>query len=182
MINEYALCAGGVEGKTTQVGDSGAPYVVPLPDGGWGQVGIHNLSGGALDRVLDYPLVLTRTSAIYDWIHQHIAGGLQFSRLDAGQVLTSERGRLNFLAGNRFQETDPEGAVRTGSYAFQSHGSRTGTLTLTYDDDTGRPVRFNSPLLPRLPVRPVIAAVMGVPATRASKSPQGTQAFSSPSC
>ena len=86
--------------------------------------------------LLDYPTVLTRTSALYDWIHQHIDGGVQFSRLDAGQMLTSERGQTVFLAGNRFEETDPEGAVSTGSYAFQGHGPRTGTLTLTYDDDT----------------------------------------------
>ena len=142
IINENALCAGGIEGKITGRGDSGGPFVVPLPDGGWGQVGIATLGPGGLRDALDYPPVLTRTSALYDWIHQHIGDGLQFSRLDAGQVLTSERGRLVLLAGNRFEETDSAGAASTGSYAFQSHGSRTGTLTLTYDDDTSCTVQL----------------------------------------
>ncbi len=166
VINEYALCAGGVDGKITQPGDGGSPYVVPLPDGGWGQVGIHNLGSGALEFALDYPLVLTRTSAIYDWIHQHIGGGLRFSRLDAGQVLTSERGRLIFLAGSRFEETDPEGVVSTGSYAFQSHGPRTGTLTLTYDDDTSCTVQLS-----------FTSATAGTSSYRCSDGSSGSESF-----
>ena len=72
VINESALCAGRVEGKITDVGDSGSPFVVPLPAGGWGQVGIHNLGAAISYSVLDYPMVSTRTSSIYDWIHEHI--------------------------------------------------------------------------------------------------------------
>ncbi|MYC80972.1 MAG: trypsin-like serine protease [Acidobacteria bacterium] len=132
IVHDRTLCAGS-EGMGIDSGDSGGPLLVGLPDGDWVQVGI--LSQGRRVR-RGYPAVYTRTSAIYDWIHQHIAGGVQFSRLDAGQVLTTERSRTVFLAGDRFEETDPAGSVRTGSYAFQSHGPRTGTLTLTYDDDT----------------------------------------------
>ena len=132
VVHERTLCAG-TEGMGIDSGDSGGPLLVALPDGDWGQVGISS-QGRRANR--GYPAVYTRTSAIYDWIHEHIDAGLQFSRLDAGQVLISERGRTIFLAGDRFEETDPVGAVSTGSYAFQSHGPRMGTLTLTYDDDT----------------------------------------------
>ena len=138
IVHERTLCAG-IEGRGIDAGDSGGPLLVALPDGNWGQVGISSQGGGARRG---YPAVYTRTSAIYDWIHQHIDGGLRFSRLDAGQVLTSERGRLIFLSGDRFEETDAEGVVSSGSYIFQSHGSRTGTLTLTYDDDTSCTVQL----------------------------------------
>ncbi len=142
VINDYALCAGGIEGTITRFGDSGGPFVVPLPKGGWGQIGIAVLGPGGLRDAVDYPAVLTRTAAIYDWIHEHVDGGVHFTRLDAGQVLNSERGRTSFLAGNRFEETDAAGSVSAGSYAFQSHGPRTGTLTLTYDDDTSCTVQL----------------------------------------
>ena len=130
VVHERTLCAG-TEGMGIDSGDSGGPLLVALPDGDWGQVGISS-QGRRANR--GYPAVYTRTSAIYDWIHEHIDAGLQFSRLDAGQVLTSERGRVIFLAGNRFEEIDADGAVSTGGYTFQSQGPRTGTLTLTYDD------------------------------------------------
>ena len=52
IINERALCAGGVEGKMIWYGDSGGPFVVPLPMGGWGQVGIGNLGPGGLSEAL----------------------------------------------------------------------------------------------------------------------------------
>ena len=132
VVHERTLCAG-TEGMGIDSGDSGGPLLVALPDGDWGQVGV--LSQGRRAR-RGYPAIYTRTASIFGWIHENIDGGVQFSRLDAGQMLTSERGRMTFLAGNRFEEADPEGAVSTGSYAFQSHGPRTGTLTLTYDDDT----------------------------------------------
>ena len=74
MINESALCAGRAEGKKTAIGDSGSPYVVPLPGGVWGQVGIHNLGSDRSDSVLDYPSVLTRAAAIRDWIYEQIGG------------------------------------------------------------------------------------------------------------
>ena len=51
VINESALCAGRVESKKTAIGDSGGPLVVPLPAGGWGQVGVHNLGGARLGVV-----------------------------------------------------------------------------------------------------------------------------------
>ena len=166
LINEYAFCAGGIEGIVTMPGDSGSPYVVPLPEGGWGQVGIHNLGGGDLDLAQDYPSVLTRTASIYDWIHEHIDGSLRFSRLDAGQVLTSERGRLIFLPGDRFEETGPEGAVSTGGYVFQSHGPRTGTLTLTYDDDTSCTVQLT-----------FTSATTGTSSYRCSDGSSGSESF-----
>ena len=166
IINENALCAGGIEGKIIWYGDSGSPFVVPLPMGGWGQVGIGNLGPGGLSEAVDYPTVLTRTSAVYDWIHQHIGGGLQFSRLNAGQVLTTERGRTIFLAGNRFEETDAEGSVSTGSYVFQSHGLRTGTLTLTYDDDTSCTVQLT-----------FTSATAGTSSYRCSDGSPGSESF-----
>ena len=72
VINESALCAGRVEGEKTASGDSGSPYVVPLPGGVWGQVGIHNLGSARSDSVLDYPSVLTRAAAIRDWMNSQI--------------------------------------------------------------------------------------------------------------
>ena len=166
IINEHALCAGRIEGKITQTGDSGGPFVVPLPGGSWGQVGIHTLGGGDLDVTLDYPAVLTRTASIYDWIHEHIDGGLRFSRLNEGQVLTSERGRIVFLAGNHFEETDPEGAVSTGSYAFQSHGSRTGSLTLNYDGGKSCTVQLT-----------FTSATTGTSSYRCSDGSSGSESF-----
>ena len=166
IINEHALCAGRIEGKITQTGDSGGPFVVPLPDGSWGQVGIHTLGGGDLDVTLDYPAVLTRTASIYDWIHEHIDGGLRFSRLNEGQVLTSERGRIVFLAGDHFEETDPEGAVSTGSYAFQSHGSRTGSLTLNYDGGKSCTVQLT-----------FTSATTGTSSYRCSDGSSGSESF-----
>ena len=166
IINEHALCAGRIEGKITQTGDSGDPFVVPLPGGSWGQVGIHTLGGGDLDVTLDYPAVLTRTASIYDWIHEHIDGGLRFSRLNEGQVLTSERGRIVFLAGNHFEETDPEGAVSTGSYAFQSHGSRTGSLTLNYDGGKSCTVQLT-----------FTSATTGTSSYRCSDGSSGSESF-----
>ena len=72
VINESALCAGRVESKKTAIGDSGGPFVVPLPAGGWGLVGINNLGSERSDSVLDYPSVLTRAAAIRDWVYEHI--------------------------------------------------------------------------------------------------------------
>ena len=74
VINESALCAGRVESKKTAIGDSGGPFVVPLPAGGWVLVGIHNLGGARSDSVLDYPSVLTRAAAIRDWVYEQIGG------------------------------------------------------------------------------------------------------------
>ena len=79
-INEYALCAGFQD--VTNVGDSGGPYVVPLPDGSWGQVGIHNLSAKLPQSASDFPPVLTRTSAIYDWIRDQIGGFPDFPPIE----------------------------------------------------------------------------------------------------
>ena len=76
VINESALCAGRVESKETASGDSGGSFVVPLPAGGWGLVGIHNLGGARSDSVLDYPSVLTRAAAIRDWVYEQIGGDL----------------------------------------------------------------------------------------------------------
>ena len=73
VINESALCAGRAEEKKTAIGDSGDPYVVPLPGGIWGQVGLHNLGGGQTS-ILDYPSVLTRAAAIRDWVYEQIGG------------------------------------------------------------------------------------------------------------
>ena len=74
VINESALCAGRSEGEDPDIGDSGGPYVVPLPGGVWGQVGVHILSRARPDSVLDYPSVLTRASAIRDWVYEHTGG------------------------------------------------------------------------------------------------------------
>ncbi len=162
VVHDRTLCAG-KEGMGADLGDSGGPLLVALPDGDWGQVGIASQWGGARRG---YPTVYTRTSALYDWVHQHIDGGLRFSRLEAGQVLTSERGRTSFLAGNRFEETDAAGSVSAGSYAFQSHGPRTGTLTLTYDDDTSCTFQLT-----------FTSATAGTSSYRCSDGSSGSQSF-----
>ena len=162
VVHERTLCAG-KEGMGADLGDSGGPLLVALPDGDWGQVGISSQWGGARKG---YPTVYTRTSALYDWIHQHIDGGLQFSRIDAGQVLISERGRTIFLAGNQFEGTDGEGTVSTGSYAFQSHGPRTGTLTLTYDDGASCTVQLT-----------FTSATTGTSSYRCSDESSGSESF-----
>ncbi len=69
-INDYALCAGSRD--VAEQGDSGGPYVVNLPDGSYAQVGIHNLSAQGASSAANYPLVMTRTAAIYDWISQYV--------------------------------------------------------------------------------------------------------------
>ncbi len=74
VINESALCAGRVERKKTAGGDSGSPFVVPLPRHGWGLVGINNLGSARSDSVLDYPSVLTRAAAIRDWVYEQTGG------------------------------------------------------------------------------------------------------------
>ena len=68
VVHERTLCAG-VEGRGIWSGDSGGPLVVSLPDGSWGQVGVTSMGGRAR---AGYPGVFTRTSSIYDWIHEHI--------------------------------------------------------------------------------------------------------------
>ena len=68
VVHERTLCAG-VEGRGIWSGDSGGPLVVSLPDGDWGQVGVTSMGGRAR---AGYPGVFTRTSSIYDWIHEHI--------------------------------------------------------------------------------------------------------------
>ena len=162
VVHERTLCAG-EEGKGDDLGDSGAPLLVALPDGDWGQVGTNSQWGGGRRG---YPTVYTRTSALYDWIYGQIDSGVRFTRLDAGQVLTTERGRMVFLAGNDFKETDAEGAVKTGSYVFQSHGPRTGTLTLTYDDDTSCTVQLT-----------FTSATAGTSSYRCSDGRSGSESF-----
>ena len=44
-------------------GDSGGPFLVELPDGHYAQVGLH--SAGSI--------LMTRTSALYDWISRHVS-------------------------------------------------------------------------------------------------------------
>ena len=68
VVHERTLCAG-VEGRGIWSGDSGGPLVVSLPDGDWGQVGVTSMGGRAR---AGYPGVFTRTSSIYDWIHEQI--------------------------------------------------------------------------------------------------------------
>ena len=86
VINESALCAGRVESKKTAIGDSGGPLVVPLPAGGWGQVGVHNLGGGSGSSIFNHPSVSTRTSSIYDWIHEQIDERVQAKGPDEVQA------------------------------------------------------------------------------------------------
>ena len=86
VINESALCAGRVEGKKTAIGDSGGPLVVPLPAGGWGQVGVHTLGGGAGSSIFNHPPVATRTSSIYDWINEQIDERVQAKDPDEVQA------------------------------------------------------------------------------------------------
>ena len=70
IVHERTLCAG-VGGKGVWSGDSGGPLVVSLPDGGWGQVGVTSMGGGAR---AGYPAVFTRTSAIRDWVYEQTGG------------------------------------------------------------------------------------------------------------
>ena len=86
VINESALCAGRVESKKTAIGDSGGPFVVPLPAGGWGLVGINNLGSARSDSVLDYPSVLTRAAAIRDWVYEQIDERVQAKGPDEVQA------------------------------------------------------------------------------------------------
>ena len=81
VVHERTLCAG-TEGKGVWSGDSGGPLVVPLPGGGWGQVGVTS-SGG---RAIVGPGVFTRTSSIYDWIHEQIDERVQAKDPDEVQA------------------------------------------------------------------------------------------------
>ena len=52
-------------------GDSGGPYVVRLPNGEWGQVGVHFGVSGSEDENRSFD-VFTRVSTVYDWIAQYV--------------------------------------------------------------------------------------------------------------
>ena len=82
VVHERTLCAG-VEGRGIWSGDSGGPLVVSLPDGDWGQVGVTSMGGRAR---AGYPGVFTRTSSIYDWIHEQIDERVQAKDPDEVQV------------------------------------------------------------------------------------------------
>ena len=82
VVHERTLCAG-VEGRGIWSGDSGGPLVVSLPDGDWGQVGVTSMGGRAS---AGYPGVFTRTSSIYDWIHEQIDERVQAKDPDEVQV------------------------------------------------------------------------------------------------
>ena len=64
-----ARCAPGWRERGFGLETAAAPLVVSLPDGDWGQVGVTSMGGRAR---AGYPGVFTRTSSIYDWIHEHI--------------------------------------------------------------------------------------------------------------
>ena len=69
-ITDYAGCLQGDPANDSRTGDSGGPVVVPLPQGGWGQIGVHRMGGGHEDNAESYPPVFARTAAIYDWIQE----------------------------------------------------------------------------------------------------------------
>ena len=76
MPDRWGACAG--RELFSEGGDSGGPYVVSLPDGSWGHVGIHSGSVYTTQEGLDAEdrndrvTVITRTAAIYDWIRQYV--------------------------------------------------------------------------------------------------------------
>ena len=73
-LNEYAFCAGTHD--IAEDGDSGGAYVHLMQDGELVQYGIHNLSyPGAGGTHPGYPLVMTRTAMIYDWVRNYVAIG-----------------------------------------------------------------------------------------------------------
>ena len=82
VVHERTLCAG-VEGRGIWSGDSGGPLVVSLPDGDWGQVGVTSMGGRAR---AGYPGVFTRTSSIYDCIHEQIDERVQAKDPDEVQA------------------------------------------------------------------------------------------------
>ncbi len=69
-ITDDAMCVG--YEHITRVGDSGGPVLVPLQNGTYAQVGVHNLGAGA-GHTRPYPAVATRTAAVYDWISQYVS-------------------------------------------------------------------------------------------------------------
>ena len=73
-VNEYAFCAGTHD--IAESGDSGGAYVHSLKDGESVQYGIHNLSHpGAGGTHPAFPLVMTRTAKIYEWIRRYVPIG-----------------------------------------------------------------------------------------------------------
>ena len=73
-INEYAFCAGTLD--IAESGDSGGAYVYLMSDGELVQYGIHNLSyPGSGGTYPGYPLVMTRTAKVYDWVRNYIPIG-----------------------------------------------------------------------------------------------------------
>ena len=73
-VNEYAFCAGTHD--IAEVGDSGGAYVHSMQDGELVQYGIHNLSyPGSGGTHPGYPLVMTRTAKIYEWVRQYVPIG-----------------------------------------------------------------------------------------------------------
>ena len=130
-INDYALCAGSRD--VAEQGDSGGPYVVNLPDGSYAQVGIHNLSAQEGSSATNYPLVMTRTAAIYDWISQYVPlpdlptttnnqydEELYFAHFAAGPGITSD-----FVLVNLAEATSVNAEIQF----FGEQGERTSLLT-----------------------------------------------------
>ena len=103
-LDEWALCAG--PPNVSESGDSGGPYVVWLPDGSWGQIGVASTIWNT-DESEDIKFTgFTRVSAVYDWIAQYVplpvplvqTSYLNFPLFVSGQSWTTE-----FVIANPFE-------------------------------------------------------------------------------
>ncbi len=83
------ICAGGVSGKDSCTGDSGAPLVVPDGSGGFKQVGVVSF-GGSPEQACDvpeFPGVFVKVSNFVSWIQENVpllASVLYFSQFGNG--------------------------------------------------------------------------------------------------
>lgn len=125
VVHERTLCSGGVRDRATALGDSGAPLLVPSPEG-WLQVGINSMGPGGLHDAVDFPSVHTRTSSIHDWIRKQIVDELHFAHFGVGEGLTSDVVLLN-PSGQR--------SVSGEVHFFDSKGKKLEPSTLMLADD-----------------------------------------------
>ena len=124
MLDRWGLCAGGPS-KVGESGDSGGPYVIRLPDGSFGQMGVQH---GTWELDTGTVNVLTRMSAVYDWIAQYVplptpigkTSYLHFPLFVSGQSWTTE-----FVFMNPFETYDVEVELDF----FNGQGNRVSPLS-----------------------------------------------------
>ena len=105
-LDKWTLCAG--PPHAGERGDSGGPFIVELPDGSWGQVGILNGTWATSEDAPKFD-VMTRVAAVYDWIANYVplpAPLVQDSYTHFPLFVTGLAWTTEFVFMNPFEEYD----------------------------------------------------------------------------